>query len=67
MSYIKVNIKGRRTDDTGKAMHTTISRFESDMPMKDTYEMNLIMHALAIKGKVQQNTGFIYSFPLPLK
>lgn len=53
MGYIKINLRSRRTDETGKALTTTISRFESDMPMLDTYEMNLILHALAIKGAVE--------------
>ena len=53
MSYIKVVIRQRVTDDVGNAITTTISRYESDMPMLDTYEMNLICHALAIRGEVE--------------
>lgn len=53
MGYIKINLRSRRTDETGKALTTTISRFESDMPMDKTYEMNLIWHALAIQGAVE--------------
>lgn len=53
MSYIKVVIRQRVTDDVGNAINTTISRYESDMPMLDTYEMNLIWHALAIRGEVE--------------
>lgn len=53
MSYIKVVIRQRFTDDVGNAINTTISRYESDMPMLDTYEMNLIWHALAIRGEVE--------------
>lgn len=53
MSYIKVVIRKRVTDDVGNAITTTISRYESDMPMLDTYEMNFICHALAIKGEVE--------------
>ena len=59
MGYIKINLRSRRTDETGKALTTTISRFESDMPMLDTYEMNLIWHALAIKGKVEMTSVFL--------
>lgn len=53
MAYIKFKLKNRLTNENGKAITTTISRFESDMPMLDTYEMNLILHALAIRGKVE--------------
>ena len=53
MGYIKLNLRSRLTDETGKAITTTISRLERDMPMLDTYEMNLIWHALAIRGEVE--------------
>ena len=53
MAYIKFKLKNRLTNENGKAITTTISRFESDMPMLDTYEMNLILHALAIRGEVE--------------
>lgn len=53
MAYIKINLRSRLTDETGKAITTTISRFESDLPMVSTYEMNLIWHALAIRGAVE--------------
>jgi hypothetical protein len=66
MAYIKFILKNRRTDDTGKATRTIISRFESDMADTRTLETNLYMHALAIKGKVQQNKGFVYTFPITL-
>jgi hypothetical protein len=66
MAYIKFKLKSRRTDDTGKAVRTVISRFESDMNGVKTLDTNLVMHALAIRGKIQKNTGFIYSFPAPL-
>lgn len=67
MGYIKFIIKNRRTDDNGKATRTIISRFESDMDKVKTLDPNLFMHALSIKGKVQQNRGFVYTFPLPLE
>ena len=53
MGYIKINLRSRRTDESGKAVTTTISRFETDLPGLKTYEMNMIMHALAIKGEVE--------------
>ena len=67
MGYIKFIIKNRLTDDSGKAKRTILSRFESDMDGEKTLDTNLIMHALSIQGKIQQNKGFVYTFPLPLE
>lgn len=66
MGYIKFVLKNRRTDDNGKATRTIISRLESDMNGVKTLDTNLIMHAMSIQGKVQQNKGFVYTLPLPL-
>lgn len=66
MAYIKFKIKNRLTNENGKATRTILSRFESDMDGVKTLDTNLIMHAMAIQGKVQQNKGFVYNFPLPL-
>lgn len=67
MAYIKFKIKNRRTDNDGRATRTIVSRFESDMDGVKTLDTNLIMHALSITGKVQQNRGFVYTLPLPLE
>ena len=53
MGYIKVNLQSRLADETGYAVKASISRFESDLPMTKTYEMNFIWHALAIRGEVE--------------
>lgn len=66
IKYIKFVVNNRLTDDNGKATRTILSRFESNMDGVTTLDTNLIMHAMAIQGKVQQNRGFVYTFPLPL-
>lgn len=66
MAYIKFILKNRKTDGNGKTTRTIISRLESDMDGVKTLDTNLIMHAMSIQGKVQQNKGFVYTLPLPL-
>lgn len=51
MSYIKFRIKNRQTDDEGWLHHARIKRMESDMADVDTYELNLVMHALSARGR----------------
>lgn len=53
MGYIKFVLNSRLTDEEGYAKEISISRLESDMANVNTYELNLIMHAMAIKGLVQ--------------
>ena len=52
MGYIKIRLRSRTTDGDGFARQTTIARFESDMPPLGTYEMNLLWHALSLKGEI---------------
>ena len=59
MGYIKFILNRRLTDDDGIAKQTVISRFESDMDGEKTLDTNLIMHAMAIKGKVEIITDFV--------
>lgn len=62
MSYIKFHIR-RTTDDAGNITNARISRLESDMADVNTYELNLIMHALAAPGgKVETVRVFILGF-----
>lgn len=65
MGYIKFVMSVRKTDESGKATRSVISRVESDMADTGMLETNLIMHALAAKGKVEiKEEGFPYAFPL---
>ena len=59
MGYIKFVLNRRLTDDDGVAKQMVISRFESDMDGERTLDTNLIMHAMAIKGKVEIITDFV--------
>jgi hypothetical protein len=59
MGYIKINLQSKLTDETGNIITASISRFESDLPMTRTYEMNFIFHALAMKGLVEIIQDFI--------
>lgn len=68
MGYIKFVLGVRKTDSEGNTSRAVISRFESDMADADLLETNIIMHALACKGKVEtESKGFPYAFPLIFK
>ena len=49
MGYIKFRLR-KLTDEEGNIITANISRIESTMPYSDTYESNLIWHALSHKG-----------------
>lgn len=66
MGFIKIRIASRKTDDEGYAERVSFRALESDMANEKLYELNVIMHALALKGKVVKNNGFPYYFPFPL-
>lgn len=68
MGYIKFVLGVRKTDAEGNTTRAVISRFESDMADAATLETNIIMHALACRGRVEkENKGFPYSFPVIFK
>lgn len=67
MGYIRFKLLLRRTDSEGLAQKCIITRMESDMPGAATLDTNIIMHALSLAGKVEQQTkGFPYTFPIAL-
>jgi hypothetical protein len=43
----------------GNMITASISRLESDLPMTRTYELNFMLHALAMKGLVEIIRDFI--------
>lgn len=59
MGYIKFAINSRLTDKEGYPKNARIGRLESDMADSNMYELNIIMHALAIKGLVEILHDFI--------
>lgn len=62
MSYLKFHIR-RMTDDAGNTTNARISRLESDMADVDTYELNVIMHALSAPGgKVETVRAFVLDY-----
>lgn len=67
MGYIKFRLR-KLTDEEGNIITANISRIESTMPYSDTYESNLIWHALSHKGGSVQlepednNKYFAYTF-----
>lgn len=68
MSYIKFVLSVRMSDAEGKITRTRISRIESDMADSNMLETNIIMHALSMVNKVEQESkGFPYAFPFIFK
>lgn len=47
MAYIKFKIVNSNAGDDGATQSVKIKRFESDLPPTETYDLNLIMHAMA--------------------
>lgn len=68
MSYIKFKIRGDKVGTDGIRKYATIARVESDMANTNTYELNIILHALAIGGLKPTliTTQFPYTFPFGL-
>ena len=59
MGYIKFAISSRLTDEEGRPKTVRIGRLQSDMADANLYELNIIMHALALKGLVEIVHEFI--------
>ena len=53
MAYIKFDITGD-TIDNGKRLSASISRLRSDIANTSMYELNIILHALALMDTVRQ-------------
>jgi len=49
MSYIKIRIRSRRTDEEGKMVKATIRNLETDRVV-DTTDLPIILHALSDAG-----------------
>lgn len=52
MAYIKFDITGD-TIDNGKRLSASISRLRSDIANTSMYELNIILHALALMDTVR--------------
>lgn len=64
MEYIVVKIKESAEDGKG---YFVIHNLESSCNKQDTYELNRIIHTLAITQiKVEKSKGFTYVFPFKL-
>ena len=64
MEYIKVKIKETAEDGKG---YFVVHNLESTCSRLETYELNRIIHTLAITQiTVEKNKGFTYVFPFKL-
>ena len=59
MGYIKCKISYRRTDEMGVPQEVRIRMLESDIAGTNMYELPILMHALATKGKVEMTSVFL--------
>lgn len=66
MSYLKIRIQTRKTDDEGNNQRVVLSHLESDMADESLYELPVIMHYLSKGGPVVTNNGFTYNFDFAL-
>ena len=53
MAYIRFDITAEYTED-GKRSNASISRFRSDIDGLNTYELNKVLHALALADSVRE-------------
>lgn len=70
MSYIKLTIRNRSSDESGRSRFAKIANIKSDMPNLSTDELALITHALSAQGgrlEVNEQSGFDYTLDFILE
>lgn len=67
LKYIKFKIRKDTVGADGARSHATIARIDSNMADGNTYELNLILHALSLgDSEGMRETKLAYTFPFGL-